>query len=357
VTESRRPRLRSPKRASAGRPARRNTIVPQTAHLKGEPLGETLRLDIFNKKWLNRCDINMKRVGLFFGGLSNEYEVSIDSAFNVAKNIDSKKYEVALIHWDKKGDFFVVPSVKNLKEGKRININDFNKFIDVALPMTHGKYGEDGVLQAILESQKIPYAGCHVLSSALCMDKAIFKNLMAGYGILQAKYIILDYVLDGKNEIEEKISLLKKLKLPIFVKPANSGSSVGITKIKNFDLLSKAIEIAKKHDSKVIVEVGFTKHKEIEIAVLGNDKLIISQPAQLVLIGEFYDYDEKYKLGRTKTIIPADISESENKEAKKLAERVYRLCGCSGFARVDLFVKDGKVYINEVNSIPGFTNI
>lgn len=300
----------------------------------------------------------MKKVGLFFGGPSNEHEVSITSAVNVSKNIDIQKYEVVLIYWNKNGEFFIVPNMVSIEKGYEIMVEDFKKYFDVALPMTHGKYGEDGVLQAIFESQHLLYSGCHVLSSALCFDKAVFKDFIYGHGIAQSKYIAIDYALNNPTEIKEKLDSIHDFNLPVFVKPANSGSSVGIMKLDDFSNLDKAIKEARKHDEKVVIEEGFTNHKEIELAVLGNSELVISEPGEVVVpSGSFYDYDEKYKLGRTETKIPADITLNEIEQAKKIAENVYKLCGCSGFARIDMFVQNKKVYMNEINTLPGFTDI
>src|SRR3989338_3595006 len=300
----------------------------------------------------------MKKVGLFFGGPSDEHEVSITSAVNVAKNIDTQKYETVLIYWSKDGEFMIVPDMVSIEKGNKIMAEDFKKYFDVALPMTHGKYGEDGVLQAIFESQHLLYSGCHVLSSALCFDKSVFKDFISGHGIAQSKYVAIDYALNNPTGIKEKLDSIRDFSLPLFVKPANSGSSVGIMKLDDFNNLNEAIKEARKHDEKVVIEEGFTNHKEIELAVLGNSELAISEPGEVVIpSGSFYDYNEKYKLGRTETKIPADISADEVEQVKKVAEKVYKLCGCSGFARVDMFVQDSKVYMNEINTLPGFTDI
>ncbi|OGN07864.1 MAG: hypothetical protein A2750_00225 [Candidatus Yanofskybacteria bacterium RIFCSPHIGHO2_01_FULL_45_42] len=298
-----------------------------------------------------------KRVGLFFGGMSNEHEVSISSAVNVARNMDRAKYDLVLIFWGKDGCFYLASSIEKSNPDKKIYPEDFNKYFNVAFPVTHGKYGEDGILQAILEKEKIPYVGCHVLSSALCMDKAIFKDLLAGHGIQQVRYTYVDFNLHDKSEQSARMKQASIFSLPLFVKPANSGSSVGITKVDNFANLDQAIKTAKEHDSKVIIEEGLTNHRELEVAILGNDQLELSPPGEIIVAGEFYDYDEKYKLGRTKTIIPAKLTSREGAEMKQIAEKVYRLCGCSGFARVDFFLKKGIVYLSEINTLPGFTDI
>lgn len=300
----------------------------------------------------------MKTIGLFFGGLSNEHEVSISSAKNIVRNFPKQKYKLVLIFWDKKGIFYVVKDINKLSGKKKINIEDFKKIFDVALLMTHGKYGEDGVLQSLLESQKIKYCGCHALSSALCMDKGLFKQYLLGQKINQVKFSVLDYNLENSKEINLKISKIKtSFKLPLYIKPANSGSSVGITKVENFSQINKAITEALKHDSKIVVEEGLVNPKEVEVAVLGNKELKISYPGELRLTKDFYNYDDKYKLGETEVIIPALISKAQSQEILSLAEKIYKLCDCSGFARIDFFIAKNKIYLNEINTLPGFTDI
>lgn len=301
----------------------------------------------------------MKTIGLFFGGLSNEHEVSVISAKNIVKNFPYKKYKLVQIYWDKKGNFYQVKSINKLSSNcKKINLEDFKKLFDVALLMTHGKYGEDGVLQSLLESQKIKYCGCRALSSALCMDKALFKQYLSGQKINQVKFEVLDYNLSSAKNINKKISKIKtNFKLPLYIKPANSGSSVGITRVDKINNLSAAIKEALKHDSKIVVEEGLITPKEIEVAVLGNQELNISFPGELRLTKDFYDYDDKYKLGEAKVIIPAGISAKLIKSIREQAAKIYKLCDCSGFARIDFFVLKDKVYLNEINTLPGFTDI
>jgi len=301
----------------------------------------------------------MKTIGLFFGGLGNEHEVSIKSAKNIAANFPEEKYKLALIYWSKKGNFYLVKNLNELNKNKRkVSLEDFKKLFDIAFLITHGKYGEDGVMQSLLESQKIKYCGCHALSSALCMDKGVFKQFLLSEKINQVKFLVLDYNLENNQEIINKISQIKTtFKLPLYIKPANSGSSVGITKIDKINQITQAIKEALKHDSKVVIEEGLINPREIEIAVLGNKKLIISKPGELNLAKDFYNYDDKYKLGQAKVIIPANISEKQIREITFLAEKIYKLCGCSGLARVDFFMANNKIYLNEINTLPGFTNI
>lgn len=303
----------------------------------------------------------MRKIALFFGGLSNEAEVSITSAQNIVNNFDYKRQQLVLIYWHNDGCFYKlskIEQIKTLKNKQRLEISAFKRNFEIALLMTHGRYGEDGALQGILESQRIPYSGCGVLSSALCMDKAVFKVLMDGQGIPQVPYFLLDLKRESVKERNVNITKLKhNLALPVFVKPANSGSSVGITKVENWTKLNAAIKLATQHDSKILIEQGVKKVREIEVAVLGNDILNISMPGELDLGQGFYDYAEKYKNGRTQMLIPAPLSKQQIEKIRALAGQAYRLADCRGFARVDFFVDGKKIYLNEINSLPGFTDI
>ena len=302
----------------------------------------------------------MKTVGLFFGGLSNEAEVSVISAKNIAKNIDKNKYKLVLIYWAKNGRFY---HVKNFDEITKISkagipLEKVAEKIDVAFPITHGKYGEDGCLQGLFEIFKIKYCGCRVLSSSLCMDKAEFKNYLVSKKFPQVKFINFDSAALERKDVRRVIARTKKyLKLPVYVKPANSGSSVGITKIEKWSELQSAIRAASKHDNKIVLEEGLNRPKEIEVAVLGNGEFIISLPGELQLVNDFYDYDDKYKKGEAGQIIPARIPSSTSTKIRKMAAEAYKMCGCRGFARVDFFLHRGKIYLNEINTLPGFTDI
>ena len=301
----------------------------------------------------------MKTVALFFGGIGNEHEISIISAKNIFKNFPIKKYKVKLIYWAKDSHFYLVKDFNKLKTNrKRVNIENFRKEFDIALPITHGKYGEDGVLQGVFESQRIKYCGCRVAASSLCMDKSLFKNLLISYKINQVNFLLLDYFLDSKKEISSKILKINTdFKFPIYVKPANSGSSIGVVKVEKASQLKKAIESALVHDSKILIEEGIVNPKEIEVSVLGNNEVFVSQPGELKLEKDFYDYDNKYKLNTAEFIIPANISNEQKEEIASLSKKVYKICGCSGFSRIDFFVSKNKIYLNEVNTLPGFTSI
>jgi D-alanine-D-alanine ligase len=305
--------------------------------------------------------VKKKTVGLFFGGISNEAEISIISAQNIIKNFDHEKYNLVLVYWHRDNQFYNLKNVDEIKSISRkngINVDDFSKLFDVALPITHGKYGEDGALQGLFEMQKVPYCGCRVLSSSLCMDKAVFKTFLAGHKINQVNFDSIDLRGKKQSDVEEWIAKIKdNFQLPVFIKPSNSGSSVGVVKVTDLKKLKKAIKDAAQHDDKIVVEQGLENPREIEVAVLGNDELTISDPGELVLDGTFYDFDEKYKNNRTQVVIPAKLNAKTKQEIKRTAIKAYRLCDCKGFARVDFFVDDNKVYLNEINTLPGFTDI
>jgi D-alanine-D-alanine ligase len=302
--------------------------------------------------------MKMKTVALFFGGPSNEHEVSITSAKNIVKYFPHNKYNLKLVYWDKEGYFYLVKNINNLSRRKKIKEIDFKKTFSIAFPITHGKYGEDGFLQRIFDFHGIKYCGCRALSSSLCMDKIVFKSLLSREGIRQVKFIGIDYNVDSKKDIKLKISKAQKyFNFPLYIKPSNSGSSIGISKVKNSRGISRAINEALKYDHRVIIEEGLVGPREIEVSVLGNDKIIISSPGELKIKNDFYSYDDKYVLNKTKFIIPAKLSKKQEQEIISLSERAYKLLCCSGFARVDFFISRGKVYVNEINSLPGFTDI
>ena len=271
----------------------------------------------------------MKTVGLFFGGLSNEAEVSVNSAENFVKYFDHKKYKLALFYWHKNGFFYRVKKIddiKNLSEKDKVSPDKFSKIMDVAFPLTHGKYGEDGVLQSIFEWQRVKYCGCRVLASALCMDKAVFKTFMSGQKINQVAFEIIDLATFNKRKIDQiLLDVKKRYDLPIFVKPANSGSSVGVTKVDNYKTLTRAIREAGKHDPKIILEKGLVNPKEIEVAVIGNDHLMIPDPGELILIKDFYNYEDKYILGQTRYSIPAKITPKQKREKKLISSCDFKV--------------------------------
>ena len=300
------------------------------------------------------------KVGVIYGGMSTEHDVSIMSGKNVLENLDKKKYDIIPIYIDKNGKWYI-----NNKEIK--NIVDKLKEMDVIFPVLHGLYGEDGTIQGMLELLKIPYVGCDIISSSMCMDKVYTKCVLQKANIKQAKYIYIKnentYVNEEfeemKLENDEIVKLVEeKLQFPVFVKPSNSGSSVGVTKASNAPELIKAIEEASIYDKKVLVEEAIVG-KEVECAVLGNDNPKASTVGEILSAEEFYSYDAKYNNAESKTRIPAQISEEKIEEIRKAAVKAFKATDCKGLARVDFFVKNdtNEVYINEINTMPGFTEI
>lgn len=300
------------------------------------------------------------KVGVIYGGMSTEHDVSMMSGKNVLENLDKKKYDIIPIYIDKNGKWYI-----NNKEIK--NIVDKLKEMDVIFPVLHGLYGEDGTIQGMLELLKIPYVGCDIISSSMCMDKVYTKCVLQKANIKQAKYIYIKnentYVNEEFEEIklenDEIVKLVEeKLQFPVFVKPSNSGSSVGVTKASNGPELIKAIEEASIYDKKVLVEEAIVG-KEVECAVLGNDNPKASTVGEILSAEEFYSYDAKYNNAESKTRIPAQISEEKIEEIRKAAVKAFKAMDCKGLARVDFFVKNdtNEVYINEINTMPGFTEI
>lgn len=299
----------------------------------------------------------MKTIALFFGGPGNEAKVSIMSAQYVATHFDYKKYKLILIYWSRNKNFYIVDNFFDIKKpSNRIKEDQFKGVFDIALLMTHGKYGEDGALQRILEKAKVQYCGSGVKASALCMDKARTKKLLVKHHIKQVRFEVINLNITTTKQIDKKINIIKNnYELPLFVKPANSGSSVGITKVVKFSQLPKAIKTASLYDKKILIEQGLVNPREIEVGVLGNKKLTISEPGELILSKQFYDYNDKYISNKTKISIPAKLTSTEIYKIKKLAAKVYRICDCGGFARIDFFITNNTIYFNEINTLPGFT--
>lgn len=285
----------------------------------------------------------MKKVGIIFGGMSSEHDVSIMSGKSVINSINKEKYEVYPIYIDKNGIWYEGIDNKN----KIDNFVEYLKNMDVVFPVMHGKYGEDGTVQGLLEILQIPYVGCGVLASSIGMDKVYTKIVFEKAGLKQAPYCV--YTGNNIDEIEQKLNY------PMFVKPSNSGSSIGISKVKNTDELIKAIDYAKKFDRKVLIEQGIVG-KEIECAVLGNEDIKASCTGQIIPAEEFYSYDAKYKNAESKLVIPSGIKEEQ--EVKNLAIKAFKAIDGRGLARVDFFVtEEGEIYLNEINTMPGFTDI
>ncbi len=318
------------------------------------------------------------KVGIIFGGMSTENEVSVVSAGSILENIDREKYEVFPIYIDKEGKWYkyiedgrkkvLGEKVENIVEIE--NIISYIQRLDVIFPVLHGLYGEDGTIQGLFELLKIPYVGCKVLASSVGMDKVYTKIVFEKAGINQTpyeyvrkyknKYIYVDKNFDEKildlKEIAKKIT--EKLEFPMFIKPSNSGSSVGVKKAENENELIENIEYASKFDNKILIEQGVIG-KEVECAVLGNEKVIASCVGEIKAADEFYSYDAKYKNEESKTEIPANISEEISEEIRKEAIKAFKAIDGKGLSRVDFFVenKTNRIIINEINTMPGFTDI
>ncbi len=294
------------------------------------------------------------KVGLIFGGRSSEHEISITSAKSVYKNFP-QGYEPVCIYITKQGKWRFVKSPWDLDgedfpflpwEGK-----DMKQKIDIYFPLLHGPFGEDGSIQGLLELAGVPYVGSGILGSALGMDKVFMKMAFEREGLPVVKYRVM-----RKWENISLEGLKKEFNLPVFVKPANLGSSVGITKVKDWTQIHQALQEAFKYDYKVIVEQG-VKAREIECSVLGNEKPQASLPGEVIPYREFYDYRDKYIEGKTQFRIPVKLSPELEGRIREYAVRAFRAVEAWGFARVDFFLEGEKVYVNEINTIPGFTEI
>lgn len=269
-----------------------------------------------------------RRVGILYGGKSPEHEVSKKSAKNIIRALDTAQFVPVPIYIPKNG------TIRNLKLMR----------LDVVFPIVHGTGGEDGTLQGYLETVGIPYVGAGVLGSALGMDKEVAKRLLEHGGIPIVPYIVAT-----------SSSPSLPFPYPVFVKPSNNGSSVGVTKVKNKKELSKAILLASQHGNKVLIEQAF-EVREVECAVLGNPPRA-SIVGEIIPRHEFYDYDAKYiDPDGAQLVIPADISPEQQKKIQNLACHTYTLLECRGMARVDFFIAHNKIYVNEINTLPGFTN-
>lgn len=310
------------------------------------------------------------KLGVIYGGMSTENKVSCVSGASVIKNLNKEKYDITPIYIDENGNWF---EVKNLDKNEKIEIDNVMKFLkkfDVVFPVLHGLYGEDGTIQGIFELLKIPYVGCGVLASSVGMDKVYTKIIFDKAEINQTKYVYIrkyeDKYIYIDNNFNEKVLGLKdiekivieKLKYPMFIKPSNSGSSVGISKTNNQEELENAIIEASKFDKKILIEEGIDG-REVECAVLGNEEIKSSCVGEIKAADEFYSYDAKYKNQESKTLIPANISEEKSKEIQKLAIKAFKAIDGKGLSRVDFFIEKDteKVYINEINTLPGFTSI
>jgi len=275
------------------------------------------------------------RVAVIYGGRSGEHEVSLRSAKSIIEAMDEEKYKVIHYLISKEGKWSPRPILPE---------PGGNPGVDVVFPMLHGTFGEDGTLQGLLDLANLPYVGAGVLASAISMDKEMMKRVAKEAGLPVVEY----FVVPGNHDFD----------FPVFVKPANLGSSVGISKASDCAELKAAIELASSYDRKVIVERGIIG-REFECAVLGNDNPVAATPCEILPSREFYDYEDKYLLDAARTVIPANLSPDQTAEMQRLAVECYRAVECEGMARVDFLLESatGKLYINEINTIPGFTSI
>lgn len=330
-----------------------------------------------------------KRVGLFFGSRSVEHEISIITAMQVLNAIDKEKYDVIPIYISKNGEWYTGDYLKDIENFKNLSLipkncqkiinlklntkgvlifeteSIFNKKIqiDIAFSTIHGTYGEDGKIQGIFEMLDVPYVGANVASSALGMDKVLMKEIFKANNLPIVKYTWIkrfDWE-NRKDEMVEKIE--REIKYPIFIKPANLGSSIGISKATNREELINGIEVAKYYDSKIVIEESIENLREINCSVLGNEEPIASVCEEVRTYKNFLDYDSKYKLKRSENlelkkfghIIPANISKEKSKEIQDLAIKTFKTIDCKGIARVDFLMESvsEKVYVNEINTMPG----
>jgi D-alanine-D-alanine ligase len=276
------------------------------------------------------------KIGVLFGGKSAEHEVSLQSARNVIKALDKNKHQITPIKIGKDGKFKL----------------DIIKNYDVVFPVMHGPFGEDGSMQGLLKLAGVPFVGASVLGSAVGMDKDVMKRLFREAKIPIAKFIVLR---SGENISFKKIK--NDLGLPFFIKPANMGSSVGIYKVKNEKEFKEATKKAFQYDSKILIEEAIVG-REIECSVLGNEKPVASIPGEIIANQEFYSYDAKYIDTESITEIPAKLDKKTVKKIQDLAVKVFKVLSCEGMGRVDFFLKkNGEIIVNEINTIPGFTNI
>lgn len=321
-------------------------------------------------------------VALLFGGKSGEHEVSLRSATSILNALDREKYEVIPIgitkggQWRSDPRFLEAAFPEILSNGRTVLLpadplnNSLMQFlsdakaignqakIDVVFPALHGTYGEDGTIQGLLDMANLPYVGAGVLGSSVGMDKDVMKRLLQHAGLPVVNFLaVLDHRWRANKEAVRR-DIENRLGYPCFVKPANLGSSVGISKVKNAAALDSAMDLAAQYDRKIIVEKGVDA-REIECSILGNDNPLASLPGEIIPSHEFYDYEAKYLDENSRLMIPAPLEESQTKAVQELAIRTFLVTECSGLARVDFFLEKNTnlIYVNEINTLPGFTSI
>lgn len=295
----------------------------------------------------------MKKILLMFGGKSTEHEVSYLSAKSIYENINLKKWKVDICYLDRENNFYTVEKIYDLANKETIeNPIEYLKKYDCIFNIIHGNYGEDGKIQGFLDFIGVKYVGAKTLSSAIGMDKDICKTLFKGLDIPQVPYLVTTYLDCNFKDMES-------LGYPLIVKPANGGSSIGITKANNRKDLMRAIKLANKYDKKIIVE-KFIYGRELECSVIEEkDELYASSIGEIKSANEFYDFDAKYKNNESETIIPAKIPATINEQIKESAKKAFIAINAKGLSRVDFFYdeKNKQIYLNEINTLPGFTTI
>ncbi len=322
--------------------------------------------------------MDKKTIAVLFGGASSEHDISCISARSIIKNINYDKYNVVLVGITKQGRWFIfnddiellpndewtkskslIPAFISPDTGVRGLVTAKGDIIklDAVFPVLHGKNGEDGTLQGLLQLAQLPYVGCDATSSGVCMDKAVANAVADAFDIPQAKWCAVSEYSYRKAPEAELDAAEAKLGYPIFVKPANAGSSVGISKAHNREELKNALKVAFKEDKKAVLE-EFIDGFEVECAVLGNNEPVAGEVGQIVACAEFYDFDAKYN-SPSELYIPAQLSEEKRNEVRAQALKAFKALGCEGMSRVDFFVTkdDGRVLLNEINTIPGYTDI
>jgi D-alanine-D-alanine ligase len=281
------------------------------------------------------------RAAVLSGGRSSEHDVSLRSGEAVARGLEEAGHEAVRVEISREGAWSCDGEAVELAPGAGLLGSD------VAFPALHGPFGEDGSVQGVLEWLDLPYVGSDVLSSAICMDKLTLKRLFAQAGIPQ-----VDFVAAGEPGWRERCEALG---LPLWVKPSRLGSSVGITRVEQLSDLDAAVDLARRHDPRVIVEAP-AAGREVECSLLGNEQVEASQPGEVVANGDWYDYETKYREGGMELAVPAPIPDQQLTRVRELAVTAFELGGCSGLARCDFFVEpDGAVLVNEINTMPGFT--
>lgn len=319
-------------------------------------------------------------IAVLFGGQSSEHEVSCMSAANVIRQIDTDTWQVLLIGITQEGRWILTDSVEDIdsgawRKGKTeavispdatqqcviLSSGDGTvekRHVDVVFPVLHGLYGEDGTVQGLLELARIPYVGCGVLSSAVCMDKLFTKIIADRLGISQARYVpVMSRELDEPDQVADRVE--QALPYPVFVKPCNAGSSRGVSKAENRDELKAALKEAAGHDKKILVEEAIVGH-EVECAVLGGGRREpqASCVGEILAGAEFYDYEAKYYNEESRTVVNPQLPGSAAEEVRRTAVRIFRAVDGYGLSRVDFFVEEsGRVVFNEINTMPGFTAI